>query len=385
MKVLHIISSINPKAGGVSQALVTIVKQLSSKGIVNEVVSLDSASANYFNSYDFKIYALGLGKTSWNYTYKLKQWLNVNLQQYDRIVVHGLWQYQSLAVFKAFRRLQRNRPKLFVMPHGMLDPYFQRAKARRIKAIRNYIIWHTIEYNLINTADGLLFTCEEEKLLARQTFKRYQPKKEIVVGLGVDAPPLFCEKMSTAFEAKLGASITKYWLFISRIHQKKGVDLLIKAYQALKKTGVLLPKLVIAGPGLETPYGRAMLKLADNNEDIYFPGMLSGDAKWGAFYGAELFILPSHQENFGIAVVEALACGLPVLISNKVNIWQEIEGMGSGIVINDDLAGVVDGITRWKMQVDSYIKQQHVSALNTYDKYFTVSTTSTKLLEVINN
>ncbi|MDI9363511.1 MAG: hypothetical protein QM541_01070 [Flavobacterium sp.] len=118
---MHIVSSIHAKASGVAKALVTIVKQLSINCIVNAVVRLDSASANYFT-----IYALGLGKTSWNYTNKLKQWLNVNLRKYDRIVVHGLWQYQSLAVFKAFGRLQRNRPKLFVMPHGMLDPYFQR-------------------------------------------------------------------------------------------------------------------------------------------------------------------------------------------------------------------------------------------------------------------
>jgi glycosyltransferase involved in cell wall biosynthesis len=75
--------------------------------------------------------------------------------------------------------------------------------------------------------------------------------------------------------------------------------------------------------------------------------MLTGDIKWGALSAAEAFVLPSHQENFGIAVAEALACGTPVLISNKINIWREIDGDGAGLVENDDLAGTSRLLTRW--------------------------------------
>ena len=92
---------------------------------------------------------------------------------------------------------------------------------------------------------------------------------------------------------------------------------------------------MIAGPGLDTAFGREMRQLAESlcpqpstltpQPAVFFPDMLTGDAKWGALYGCEAFVLPSHQENFGIAVVEALACGKPVLISNQVNIWREIE------------------------------------------------------------
>jgi glycosyltransferase involved in cell wall biosynthesis len=67
--------------------------------------------------------------------------------------------------------------------------------------------------------------------------------------------------------------------------------------------------------------------------------MLNGEAKWGALYGCEAFVLPSHQENFGIAVVEALACGRPVLISDQVNIWREIVEGGAGLVAEDTLEG----------------------------------------------
>ena len=76
--------------------------------------------------------------------------------------------------------------------------------------------------------------------------------------------------------------------------------------------------------------------------------MLQGDAKWGAFYAAEVFALPSHQENFGVAVAEALACGTPVLISNKVNIWQEIAEDGVGLVEEDDLEGTTRLLERWR-------------------------------------
>jgi glycosyltransferase involved in cell wall biosynthesis len=75
--------------------------------------------------------------------------------------------------------------------------------------------------------------------------------------------------------------------------------------------------------------------------------MLQGGAKWGAFYAATVFALPSHQENFGIAVAEALACGTPVLISNKVNIWREVVEEGVGLVDDDDLDGTCRLLEGW--------------------------------------
>ena len=80
---------------------------------------------------------------------------------------------------------------------------------------------------------------------------------------------------------------------------------------------------------------------------VFFPGMVTGDVKWGAFYGCQAFILPSHQENFGIAVIEALACGKAVLISNQVNIWREIEKGSGGIVGDDTLEGTQLILSRW--------------------------------------
>src|SRR5450631_275465 len=106
---------------------------------------------------------------------------------------------------------------------------------------------------------------------------------------------------------------------------------------------------MIAGP---SAHPASLQELAAKCEalspgSVSFPGMLSGDLKWGTLRAAEIFILPSHQENFGIAVVEAMACGTPVLITRPVNIWREIEASGAGLVDEDTLHGCSRLLERW--------------------------------------
>jgi glycosyltransferase involved in cell wall biosynthesis len=92
------------------------------------------------------------------------------------------------------------------------------------------------------------------------------------------------------------------------------------------------------------PQLEAQAKRLGIESRIVWTGMLEGDLKWGAFHAAEGFVLPSHQENFGIAVVEALACGLPVLISDKVNIWPDIAADEAGLVNPDTADGTYRGM-----------------------------------------
>jgi glycosyltransferase involved in cell wall biosynthesis len=136
------------------------------------------------------------------------------------------------------------------------------------------------------------------------------------------------------------------------------------------------PNLVIAGPGLESAYGAKIQKMvaADANlkDMVHFTGMLKGDAKWGSIYGCEAFVLPSHQENFGIAVVEAMACGKPVLISNQVNIWKRISDGSSGLVCNDNLDGVIDMLKKWLLLVDEHKRQMEFNAERVYKNQFTI-------------
>jgi glycosyltransferase involved in cell wall biosynthesis len=107
--------------------------------------------------------------------------------------------------------------------------------------------------------------------------------------------------------------------------------------------------------------------------------MLTGDAKWGALYGCDAFILPSHQENFGIAVVEALACGKPVLISNKVNIWREIEKDRAGTVRDDTVSGTKRLLDYWLQGAASY------SPLKCFEENFHIKSAALKFINVLNS
>jgi glycosyltransferase involved in cell wall biosynthesis len=410
-KALHVVASMNPKMGGVCQAVQTMIKGVSKHGIYNEVVCLDEALFIIDNS--FPIHPLGPGKWGLSYNSKLIPWLVRNLARFDTIIIHGLWQYHSYAVLKALKLFKSQQkfhygqnmqlPRIFIMPHGMLDPYFQKAKERKVKALRNWFYWKFVEGVVINNADGLFFTCEDELLLAREPFRPYLPKKEIVVGLGLEQPPEYSSCMRNAFLAKCPElKDDKYILFLGRIDQKKGVDILLEAYSQMLMQSFQLeqhvpkslnsscvPKLVIAGPGIGTSYGRNIVKLIQSKpglkENVFLPGMLLGDVKWGALYGCDAFILSSHQENFGIAVVEALACGRPVLISKQVNIWREIIGEGGGIVAADTVEGTRTLLKKWLQLSEEKRNAMSKAAYSSYKKFFTIETATNRLRTAINS
>lgn len=417
MKILRIITSMDPSYGGPCQGIRNLVPELEKLGVYNEVVCLDNPEDLLIGRENFTIHALGRGKSPWRYNFKLIPWLIKNICHFDVVIVHGLWLYPGYAVRKALQLLKNRQkirfidsikmPKLYLMPHGMLDPYFQKASGRKLKALRNWIYWKFFEEKTVNVADGILFTCEEELMLAGHSFRPYRPMKEINIGYGIADPPNFNQNMQIAFLERCPSLLKRpYLLFISRIHEKKGVDLLIKAYAEVyfkkeysndtKFSGLIdtfdnqeiFPALVIAGPGLDSNYGKRIQSLISKiripKDNILLPGMLSGDAKWGAFYGCEAFILPSHQENFGIAIVEAMACKKPVLISNQINIWREISGANAGIVENDTIEGVQNLLELWRqLSLDEKLEMGQ-QAQNCYKKNFSVRTVSKRLIEVLN-
>ncbi|MBA4057282.1 MAG: glycosyl transferase family 1 [Marivirga sp.] len=387
MKILRVIGSMDPALGGPCQGIRNTIPALEKLGVHNEVVSLDDPSSPFLNQDPFKTHALGPPSSPWQYGDKLIPWLIDNLTRFDVVIIEGLWLYYSHATAKAIRYLRKNSktvPNLFVMPHGMLDPYFQKAPERRLKAIRNWIYWKLIESHVINSADGVLFTCEAELLLAREPFRPYHPKRELNIGFGIERPPAFESKMHQAFLKQCPElKDQKYFLFLSRIHEKKGVDLLVKAYARVYKEGY--PKLVIAGPGLDSAYGRKISQLIYENDEIKgavsTPGMLAGDSKWGAFYGCEAFVLPSHQENFGIAVVEALACAKPVLISNQVNIWHEIQSEGAGLIGDNTLDGTCRLFENWNSLSSDEKVEMGSKAVDSFEKLFAIGPAAARMVE----
>lgn len=399
MRILHIIGSMDPASGGPCQGIRNSHPDMKRLGVTREIASLDDPHAAFLGHDDFIIHPLGPAKGLWRYSSKLIPWMVENIERFDVIIVNGLWLFSSYACWRALKTLQTRKqkkdlPKMFVMPHGMLDPYFQLAPDRKLKAIRNWVYWKMIERKVVNDAYGLLFTCETELLLARDTFRPYHPNKEINVGYGIIAPPVFSPAMRDAFREKCPELKDEpYLLFLSRIHEKKGIDMLINSYEKVlvqaQHEGKAVPELVIAGPGLDSPFGRKMYQMVKQSPllrgTVFFPGMLTGDAKWGALYGCEAFILPSHQENFGIAVAEALACGKPVLISNQVNIWMEINEAGAGIIAQDSNDGTRKLLDEWLVLGKEERKVMGERALWVYKEHFNVELFSAVFLKAVSS
>ena len=342
----------DPTHGGPSQGIRQSIPALASLGVQNEVVCCDLPTAPWIGRDSFPVCAVGSKGLGFSYSPALKFWLRAHMPRFDAVIVHGLWLWPSLAAHLVHKSLGASGPLLFVMPHGMLDPWFQRDPSRRLKAIRNSCYWWLVERRVVNSASGLLFTCEEELRLARTTFRGYHPRRELNVGYGIAAPPAPTPHMQHALAQKCPALLDKpFLLFLGRIHPKKGVDLLVDAYLDFLKKQVepdRIPDLLIAGPGWESDYARGIQNRIGKTPKIHTSGMLEGDSKWGALHGCEAFILPSHQENFGIAVVEALACNKMVLISDKVNIWREIADDSAGLVEPDTLAGTQALLTAFR-------------------------------------
>ena len=193
----------------------------------------------------------------------------------------------------------------------------------------------------------MLFTAEEERVRARQSFPFYQCR-ELVTSYGTALPPQDGERLRAGFlAAHPGLRGRRLLLFLGRIHEKKGATCWCRP--SLPWRAATPRYTVMAGPCDAEMRARLerIAGLCGVGARITRTGMLQGDAKWGAFYAADAFCLPSHRENFGVAVAEALGCGLPVLISDKVNIWRETERSGAGTVAPDSLAGTIDVLQRW--------------------------------------
>jgi glycosyltransferase involved in cell wall biosynthesis len=341
-RLLHVVRSIAPAAGGTSEGIRKLAESCAG-GSTMEVVSLDDPAAAYVQEdgpgRGFPVHALGPVQSHYGYTRRLPEWLEQNLGRFDGMVIHGLWQYHSFGTYSVVR----GRVPYVVFPHGMLDPYFKRAFPW--KHLKKQLYWLAREYRVLRDARAVCFTTPIERDAATETLwpQRWTP---VVVSFGTTAPGGDAATQREIFLGKYPAlRKRRFFLFLSRIHSKKGCDLLLEALGRLAPAHPELD-LVIAGPdeGGLRPQLEGQAKRLGIESRIVWTGMLEGDLKWGAFHAAEGFVLPSHQENFGIAVVEALACGLPVLISNKVNIWPDIAADEAGLVNPDTADGTYRGM-----------------------------------------
>ncbi|MEA5413979.1 glycosyltransferase [Synechococcus sp. BA-132 BA5] len=379
MKLLRLIRSLNPTGGGPMEGIRQITCHLAYLGVATSVASLDSPDSPWLKEQPFP--ALGLGPVATGYGYRrgLPARILALAQQHDAVIVHGTWQYHAFATWRALRG--SGIPYL-VYTHGMLDPWFKRTYP--LKHLKKWAYWPWADYRVLRDAAAVLFTTEQERLLARQSFWLYRAN-ERVVGYGTSAPPGDAEQQRELFLSRFpqlrGQRIL---LFLSRIHPKKGVDLLLEAFAAVASSDPRL-QLVIAGPDqvgwqAQLVQRATALGLADR---LTWPGMLSGDLKWGAFRAAELFCLPSHQENFGIVVAEALACGLPVAIAEPVNIASEVSAAAAGLVHADTAAGTTGALRQWLALPAAEQAQMGKRGLQLFQQRFDFASVARTLLPVL--
>ncbi len=363
--LLHVVGTIDPKAGGVSEAIRALIEH-SPAGYVHEVVSVDDPSSKFLEALPFRAHPLGPHGPLLEYCPKLLPWLLDNRERFDGVFVHGLWIYPGYAVRRAFA----GRTPYAVFTHGMLDPYFKRTFP--LKHLKKWLWWLAAEYRVLRDAYRVLFTCAAEERLARQSFwlHRWKP---YVVAFGATGSPEHADVATEAFyECCPVVRGRRFLLFLGRIHRKKGCDLLIEAFL---RHAALDPELalVIAGPDQQGWQAElyARLRTAELEHRVHWPGMLEGPAKWGAFFASEAFVLPSHQENFGLAVAEAMACGRPVLLSDKVNIAPDVAGEGAGLMADDTLEGTLRLLQDWSVmpaaQREEMGRRARVMFLERYD------------------
>ena len=379
MKILHIIHSVNPAGGGPIEGIKQLSAAKAKLGWEIEVASLDRPDAPWLKDFPLHVHALGPSYLSYGYCPKLIPWLKAHCHEYRFIVVNGIWQFNG---FAAWWVLRKTDIPYFVFTHGMLDPWFK--KHYPLKHLKKWLYWPWAEYRILRDAAAVLFTCREEKLVARQSFWFYRCN-ERVVNYGTAGWQGDAETQKKAFLEQFPQLQGKRLiLFLGRIHEKKGCDLLVEAFHRfLSETPDSKFQIVFAGPS-DNPFGHKLRKRADSlgiEDRITWTGMVEGDVKWGAFLASEAFILPSHQENFGISVAEALSASLPVLISNKVNIWREIDEDNAGFVENDDLEGTYALLTRWNALSDDERREMREKARHCFLEHFEILGAAKSLLK----
>jgi glycosyltransferase involved in cell wall biosynthesis len=377
MKLLRVIASVDPATGGPVTGLRSFTPELRKLGHATEFLTLDAPEAPFLQDLGGPVHAIGPARSRYASSPRLRPWLRANLSRFDAVLVHGLWQDLGRAVRAVTQKL--GGPPYFVMPHGMLDPALHAAYP--LKHLKKRIYWRLFERRVLRDARAVLFTCEEERRVGQQSFSQFEGRGAVIT-YGTAGPVGEAAAWTAAWRERCPAVAGRpYFIFLGRVHSKKGIALLLSAYARLwREAGAAataaLPHLVVAGPCSDDSYLRSLRSLAHReriDQVVHWPGMLSGADKWGALHGAEAFVLPSFQENFGLAVVEALACARPVLISDRVNIWRELTEDQAALVEPANEQGTFQLLSRWLALPAGTRETMAIAARASYAKRFEIS------------
>lgn len=337
MKVLHVIDRIDRRLGGAMQAVLTVCNYLAHTGVnVDCAASIGEGDDTGHLSREFTEVGSKLFKRKglmarYARAPDFEKWLSAEVRSYDLVEIHAIF---SVFTWRAAEICHRAGIPYVVRPHGSLDPFDLNKHAVLKKLIGPLLIRRMLE-----KAAGVLLTAplEAERLVT------YGAKvRKVVMPLPVALSDATGDRAS--FRRKHGVpDDAQVVLFLSRVDYKKGLDFLIPALGRLKAE---FPKLwfILAGVGTPEFTDKVHRWLEQHNVRRFTSevGFVSGQDKWDAFAAADIFALPSLNENFGIVNIEAMHAGLPLLISNEVYICKEIEGADAGVICQPSIESVTE-------------------------------------------
>jgi glycosyltransferase involved in cell wall biosynthesis len=327
MKVLHVIPSVCERSGGPAAAIVPMCRALRAEGIDVLLVATGhgltpiSTDSGEYKGVPARLFPVQLG-ASYKYSRPLASWLNANVRSFDLVHIHAVFNHAPVAAAKACRKFG---VPYIVRPLGTLDPWSMRQRPARKR-----IFWSLAGKKMLQGSAAVHYTAAGEKT-ATEEYLGINHGKVIALGVEVNgSSPV--KKVAEHFPALKGH---KYVLFLSRLDPKKNVEILIDAFKSVEDDAW---RLVIAGDG-PREYVSTLKQRTGGSERIIFAGWVEGEQKEALLREAALFVLPSRHENFGLSVMEAMARGVPVVVSPHVNLAREIEAADAGWVVNRDEFG----------------------------------------------
>jgi len=346
MKILHVIAALYPERGGPAKVGPEMCRALAKKGID---VSIYTTNLNISGTLDVptdravvqdgvSVYYFPIsGLRQYGFSLPLAEALRSHIPTFDLVHIHSLYMFHTSASAHFCRKY---KVPYIIRPHGTLDPYLRR-KSRIKKGVYNLFL----EKRNLDKASALHYTSEEEMILAHRPMNIQSPG--VVVPLGLNPEGYAKLPAPDSFRNRYPECRGKFlFLFLGRLDFKKGLDLLSRAFgEIARQQGDV--HLVIAGPDEAGCTKQMRMWLAEEGilDRVTFTGMLYGKDKLAAFNDADVFVLSSYTENFGVALVEAMACGMPVVITDRVNIWREIAAAEAGLVTKCNADDVYKGMS----------------------------------------
>jgi glycosyltransferase involved in cell wall biosynthesis len=347
LNILYISPSYYPafKYGGPTQAIFLLTKALVKKNTNVDVFTtnagIEKKNIRTNTWYDYEgvrvKYFRYIGYEHYNFSVTYLNELRKTVKNYDLVHITALWNFPVLVA--SFLSSKYNLPYLITL-NGVLTKEAFNIKSTRIKKI----YFNLFSKKNIFHSSALHFTSkyEEEKFLE---FTNITKKSSFIIPNGLDLSAItFNEEIF--FEQFPLLKDKKYILFLGRLNKIKGIDVLISAFKKLSQEFTDL-FLVICGPDNDN-YRLEIDNFLDHTviNKIMFTGSITEKDKWTALKSAELFVLPSYSENFGLAAIEAMACGTPVIVSNKVGIYKEVQEAEAGLVVETTPESIYTGIKK---------------------------------------